>query len=230
MKKMITLLGCLILITSKITAATNSNIIIWPLPITSNAGTSIADIATSLKQQQQMLTAQLNTINTQLITVEAFLKAQAALGLTWVNAENGVVPANALKVPLNNNSAYICHATFMHGIHPGIINKAGCLITYGGYSLIEPSYQVLIGSAAVQWNATDSLQDYRSLQQNPDLWHEKYIPIQGGFENGAPLYICKTDYENKTYIGKVIMDNCNFAVGAKEIYVKNFQILFGATR
>ncbi len=78
-----------------------------------------------------------------------------------------------------------------------------------------------------------TLKNYQNVMSGSNestLWKQKFIPIQGGFQNNAPLYICKANYNNDVKIGKVINETiCDFADGAKEISTQDFEVLFGET-
>lgn len=50
---------------------------------------------------------------------------------------------------------------------------------------------------------------------------------QGGFENGSPLYICRSTYGGATQPGKIVAGHCNISYGGQEIVTQNFQILTG---
>ncbi len=203
-----------------------------------------------LQMQQQEINLQLSQVNQQIISLQSYLAAQNSLGIKWVDAANGNFPSNAFTVYTNNNHAFhICHADFISGTHPGVIINSGCLITYGGSSLIEPTYQVLTGKMNTQWLTVVNPEiDNPTIYGEPDTvsgvashamiynrtnlnlpstysTNKNLIPIQGGFEKGSPLYICRVQYNNNSYIGKTVDDNCDFAVGPAEIYVKNFQVL-----
>lgn len=251
-KKILKCLSILLLMSS----ASSFAIVLPPYnpynPVSVNPPSSIEDMIAQFQNQQQQLKDQLSQINQTINSLQSFITAQKATGATWVNATNGNYPNNAFTVFTNNHHAnHICHTEFMHGTHPGIINNAGCLITYGGSSLIEPTYQVLTGKLNAQWltianpiinnsfnsNETiyggDNTSQYNDINGNtPQLniptvssSQKNIIAVQGGFEKGSPLYICRAQYNNNSYIGKIVANNCNFAVGSAEIYVKNYEIL-----
>lgn len=259
-KKMFTLIGMILFIN-----CTSSFAIVMPPynpnnpynPINNNPPSSIEDMIAQLQMQQQQLNEQLSQINQAINSLQSYISAQKSLGIKWVDAANGNYPTNTFTVFTNNNHAYhICHAEFMQGTHPGIIKNAGCLITYGGSSLIEPNYQVLTGQLNAQWltvvnptidntfnpdaivfGGTNAL-NINNSNANPSQINiptlsssqKNLIAVQGGFEKGSPLYICRAQYNNDSYIGKTVADNCNFAVGSAEVYVKNFQVLVAESR
>jgi hypothetical protein len=201
-------------------------------PIDNNNASSIEEYVASLQNQQQNLQIQLTQLNQQINALQSYLSVQKSLGLQWINAADGSMPKNAMGFSINNQTQHICHVEFMKGIHPGVIKNGGCMITYGGYSLIEPTYQVLSGHATTQWQIVSSMQNYQhpEVVNNNLLWQQKFVPIQGGYEKGSVIYICQAIYNNSNFLGKVVDDNCNFALGAQEIYVKDFQVLFGEKR
>lgn len=191
---------------------------------------SLEDKMASLQNQQQYLKSQLADIEKQIAALQQFSTAQKSLNLKWVDASKGQTIANALNVNLGNGKKIqICHAQFQHGTHPGTLVDGGCMITYGGDSLIIPNYQVLSGNTSTQWSATNNIDQYQTIEQNQNiaLWEQKSIPIQGGFENGEPLFVCNAMFDHQMFIGKVISNQCNIAAGSKEIRVKDYQVLFG---
>jgi hypothetical protein len=169
-------------------ATSSQAIIIEPIgPIISdnNQFSSIEAFEANLQSQQQQLQSQLRQITQQLKSLQNFITAQKALGIQWVDASNGQYPKNALSLKYGaDQTAHICHTTFIHGTHPGILNNAGCLITYGGSSLIEQTYQVLTGKVTTHWQIVDSLDNYQRPEQNAnnDTWQQHSVPIQGGYE------------------------------------------------
>jgi hypothetical protein len=49
--------------------------------------------------------------------------------------------------------------------------------------------------------------------------------FEGGRADGQPLYICRTQYQNGTHVGKVVNRRCNIGWGGREIVVNHFQVL-----
>lgn len=183
---------------------------------------SIEEMEVQLKKRVDTLNIQLKYISQKLMAVQQFSAAQKALNVQWVGAKNGTSVPGAMQI----ENTTICHADFLNGKHPGILNTGGCLITYGGYSVIRQSYEVLVGNLVTQWKTLNSINPYQHPDQASNLWQAQSIPLQAGFENSVPLYLCKVNYNNATYIGKVVGEDCDFAVGSKEVISQQFQVLF----
>lgn len=193
---------------------------------------SIDDKIANLKLFQSVLQAQLASINKMINGYQQFANAQKALGLNWVEVNAGQVPANALGVDIGNNKKdYVCSAKFQHGAHPGIVVTGGCEITYGGNSLIVPVYQILTGESKISWQADSEASTRLYLNDATQAyWNRSTIPVTGGFEHEFPLLICRANYNNVFYLGKMVGNNCNIAVGAKEIKVSGFQLMFATKK
>lgn len=183
-----------------------------------------------LRDQQISVKLQQANIEQQIASLQQFLAAQESLNLKWINVTNGQIPTNALDFDIGDRKKIqICRAVFQQGTHPGTVVNGGCRITYGGDVLIIPDYQILSGNNNTQWIAIKKMDQYLSIEKNQDasLWKKKLIPVQGGFENGQPLFICKAIFNKQARIGKVVSNNCNMAVGSGEIREENYQVLFG---
>ncbi len=199
-------------------------------PFVTEDTSSLETLENNLKSQQMMLQNQITKTNQRLQSLQQFLSAQKALKINWVNFEKDKKITDILYIAYDGRKAEICRAKFLTGIHPGLVSNDLCAITYGGYSLFIPKFEVLAGKINTQWRTVDSttLQNYQNIfDMNADLLKQKLLPIQAGFENGIPLYICKTNYNNSVKIGKVNHDICNISDGDKEITVREFEVLFG---
>lgn len=193
---------------------------------------SLESIEKGLELSQTNMQAELTRINQRLQLIQQFEAAQKALQLTWVNPKINPKISGVLDIFYDGKKTQICRAKFLTGTHPGLVTSSGCLITYGGYAALIPNYDVLTGKTNTQWRSIDSatLRNYESILDSSSevtLWKQNVIPIQGGFENGKPTYICKANYNNTVKVGKVIDDICDVADGANEISVREFEVLFG---
>jgi len=191
---------------------------------------SIEASLANLNQMKQMLQQQLTVIDSRITVLQRFLDAQRGLNLQWSEVTNRQPPANAMEVDIGAKSPVkLCQARFQRGIHPGVVTDTGCMITYGGDSLILQDYSVLTGKANVVWQADPAQYNHSGLDASFQAinWQSNNIPVAGGFERGHPLFICKANYNNINYVGKLVNTNCNIAVGAREIKVPEYQVLFG---
>ena len=141
-------------------------------------------------------------------------RAQGApgAGFSWVPATNGAVPAGAVAGGSENgHPLFICHASNGGGLHPGKVVAPNCNIGYGGQEVTVPQYEVLVGPPG-HWVAASG----------------GAIPpgaVPGGFENGHPLFICRTHYATGVHPGKVVGTNCNIGFGGHEVTVPQYEIL-----
>lgn len=197
----------------------------------SEDNSSIENLEKSLKQTQANLQDQQNRISLRLQYIQQLLAAQQALKINWVATKTNQTIPGMLNVAYDGKNAQICRAKFMTGTHPGLVTSSGCLISYAGYALYIPNYDVLVGKLNTQWKTVDAvtLRNYQNLDGPGDaaLWKQTVIPVQGGYENNIPLYICKGNYNNSVKIGKVVNDICDVADGPKEITIREFEVLFG---
>ena len=53
--------------------------------------------------------------------------------------------------------------------------------------------------------------------------------VVGGYERGAPLFICHAEYNNGMHPGKVVGSNCNISWGGREIPMARYQVLVSQT-
>ncbi len=211
-----------------------SSDIVSPFPRypSSQDNSSMENIEKNLKSSQANLQDQLTQINQRLQSIQGFMSAQKALKIDWVTSKNNQKISDALEVSSDGKKTQICRAKFLSGTHPGLVTSSGCLITYGGYAAFIPSYDVLVGKATTQWKSVDpvALNSYQNVTNGSTdaaLWKQNSIPVQGGFENNAPLYICKATYNGVAKIGKVVGNICDVADEAKEVSVQQFEVLFG---
>lgn len=198
---------------------------------------SVDDWREALESSRDILKPKLAALDHGITLLKKFSDDQKALNLRWVDQKEGNSPA-VLVIDLNGKKQKICNAFFQKGTHPGTLTQGGCLITYGGDTVIMPVYKVLSGKTNVLWGrvSSEDLLQYQLIQQDPDslVWKKKLIPIQGGFSDtpnyakNTPLYICKAVYNQETYIGKVVATGCNIAVGSHEIEVADFEVLLGS--
>jgi len=49
--------------------------------------------------------------------------------------------------------------------------------------------------------------------------------VQGGQDQGAPIYICRAQYQNGIHAGKVVNRRCNFGWGGREVVLNDYQVL-----
>ena len=75
---------------------------------------------------------------------------QVAVGsVSWVNAANGQIPANAVVAGTESNGRplALCHANFAGGVHAGKVVGSNCNFGYGGKEVLVSQYQVAIPGA-----------------------------------------------------------------------------------
>jgi uncharacterized protein DUF3421 len=133
-------------------------------------------------------------------------------GFSWVPAMNGAIPQGAVAGGAENgHPLVICHAVAAMGVHPGKVVASNCNFGYGGQEMTVPQYEVLVGPPG-HWIAAAG----------------GAVPpgaVSGGFEDGHPLFICRTHFGTGVHPGKVVANNCNIGYGGKEVTVPQYEVL-----
>ena len=136
----------------------------------------------------------------------------------WVPMRAGEpIPANAVVggSQYNPNSVfYICRANYRGSLQPGKFLGGNCNIGWGGREIIKQHFEILVSRKPLTWVEGS----YGNIPHHA---------IAGGQENGNPLFICQADYENGTYPGKIIGNNCNFGWGGQELMTPHYNVLTG---
>lgn len=219
---------------------------------TPSANPSLNDTLQSLiklQQQENQLQNQMNTLKMQQNQLlQQFIQANNNVisnSFKWVAlaANETTMPENAVNAGLNDApKVYICHAQYNNlGLHPGTLEKNGCLISYAGNAYLENNFQVLTGTHQITWKGPESLNQYPQPQpifedlnasqnfvipQNNPPNFSGSVPIVGGYEKGHNLYICRAIVGNQIHVGKVVFNNCNIGYEGKEFLAKDYQVLF----
>ena len=127
------------------------------------------------------------------------------MSFTWVTCHLGMpVPQGAIAGGEEDGTTlYVCRAEHGGGLHPGKLIGGQCNIEYGGDELQKPAYEVLVGDD-LSWGPSGGP-----------------IPVPGGQENGAPLFVCRA-HHYKTILeidagvhpGKLLPNgNCHYGYG-----------------
>lgn len=139
-------------------------------------------------------------------------------GVEWTSMHNGwPLPNDAIIGGGQSNpqaTLYVCHASYNGGVHPGKLFNGNCNISWGGNEIVLSQYEVLTSNMPVNWVSSS----YGSIPNGA---------IQGGYENGHPLFICQADYMGGRHVGKVVGQTCNFGWGGREIGVPVYNVLAG---
>ena len=81
-------------------------------------------------------------------TLSGLALPAAAHAISWVSAENGRIPSDAIASghERNGEPLFICRANYEGGVHIGKIHHAfgACNIPYGGKEVQVSSYEVLV--------------------------------------------------------------------------------------
>jgi hypothetical protein len=213
----------------------------------------LCSLQNSLKMQTQSIqTMTQNLMNTQ-AQIKVLQQQIAKVGsnkensvFTWQAASDNAVPKQAFVAGENQGgNVYICQAGYVGNMYPGQLTAKGCLITYGGQSvLINFPYNILVSKQLGYWaspdealaapdiapkNASDipplpilELNSQLNVVSNPSSAQ----PVIGGYESGHYLYICRVYINNINYVGKVVSGNCNVAWKNKEGSWPDYQVLF----
>lgn len=196
----------------------------------------------SLKAQELQLEQQLLQVKQKLFQLHQQdwqqKPAQAGFNLKWITITNSKIPADAfIAAYVDSKPVYICHADYLQGVHPGQLTDKGCMITYGGRSFIQSTYQILTGQDAVVWKSSNAVLRFPIFPRPiligvpqphyPEgIASDNDLPVPGGYENDRVLYICRAIFNNRIHIGKVVADHCNIAEQSIEIPVSTYEVLF----
>lgn len=242
--KLLLCVGSLLLATNAIAAETQSTT--SAVPASASAPTNTVQdtnllMQLQLKQQELMLEQQILVIKQKLLQLEqleAMQKPPGKTDISWITENSGKVPAKAvIGAYANGQPLYVCHADYLaNGTHPGQLTDKGCVITYALHSYTQTTYQVLTTGHTLTWKPYYAV--YRSpimmpfplmnasMQQSVIMPPMPNMPIQGGVEQGRPLYICRAMYGDQIHLGKVVANNCNIAVQDTEVRVPTYEVLF----
>lgn len=186
-----------------------------------------------LRQQELQLEEQLLQTKKQILQIErqqALSKTEKSTSdLGWIDYSSSIPKDATVAALAEQKPVYICRSEFMEGIHPGQWVGKRCLITYGGRTYLESKYQVLAGKHQVIWKPGSAIYSFQSSASNPisgDAVSTPNFPIQGGFEQNRPLYICRAIFENLIHVGKVVGDQCMIGVQETEVSLPTYEVLF----
>lgn len=139
-------------------------------------------------------------------------------GPKWIDMMPGYPPPQDAVIGGNEPGRpmpiYVCHASYRTGVHPGKLIDGSCNISWGGREVRLPQYQVLVSRFPLNWVPAR----YGELPPNA---------IEGGFENGHPLFVCQAMYNGGMHVGKVIGSSCDIGWGGREVPVPYYNVLVG---
>ena len=138
-------------------------------------------------------------------------------GMSWVQAQGGTVPNNALVTGFTpRDYLYSCRGTIEGGVHLGKIRAglAGCLIPVGGREHSVAVYEVLAGPPQKWMPATAGQVPVRGVDV-------------GRTADGQPLYVCRGVRGNELVPGKTGagLRGCNVGVGGREVVLAIYEVL-----
>jgi len=141
--------------------------------------------------------------------------APAWARVTWVASPSQ--PPHALEAGWEKGGPlFLCQAHYGNAVYPGkVINGNRCNVGYGGAEYRVETFRWAVGRG-----------DWASPGQGAR-------PVIGGYENGAPLFVCKAHYIDAAGVdrgwhpGKIINGRCNITWGGAElpqqVYLQLFQ-------
>lgn len=142
-------------------------------------------------------------------------RLQPDVALGWFAASNGqILPGTFVAGSEKGRPLYLCRANYGNGTHPGKIVGNYCNISWGGWEVFTPNYEVLTAPRSVRlvWIAASNGR----------------VPpgaMVGGNEKGQSLYVCRAAYQDGLHPGKVIGRNCNIGWGGREALRPNYEVL-----
>jgi len=121
---------------------------------------------------------------------------EARSSYTWVKFTGEDIPSNAITLENSDGTTVtVCYGQFENrGLHPGYMKDTTkkCHINYGANEYKLDDFYILIGDKNklgwIEWNDSKSFNGYHF--------------IQGGYESGLPLYVCRVTSNNMYYFGK----------------------------
>lgn len=135
---------------------------------------------------------------------------------SWVPAQGGDVPPNAVKGGHDSEDLYIGRARHEGALIPGkVVPSHGvCYISWGGLEHGKDEYEVLTG-CEVEWVPASS-------GQVPD----GALP-SGETEDGEPLFVGRTSHEGTRTLGKVQQSHgvCYIPYGGEELSYPDYEVL-----
>lgn len=145
--------------------------------------------------------------------------------LQWV-ASRGSVPAGAViggreRSPTTGDmrDLPVCRARYAGTTHPGKVVAGRCNISYGRDEHEIASFEVLVADAgALSWErhrggSTNAELGVVAGQERRDDQHE------------GRLYVCRAEHRGGTHPGKLVINDCMFGYGGKEIQAGSYEIL-----
>ena len=137
--------------------------------------------------------------------------------LEWVEFDQEL-PSNAVIGGVETNrSLAVCRCFYKGATHPGKVVERRCNIGWGGKEVGLKRFEVLVNNGVVE---LDWIKTNGKIPKHA---------IEGGEENGKPLYIGRAHYENGTHPGKVFQAGksniCNIGYDGKEITNRSFEVL-----
>lgn len=134
----------------------------------------------------------------------------------WVGVSSGeplphfaVVGGHEHRRPI-----FVCRANYNGGVHPGRVLGDICDLGWGGYEVPVHQYEVLSSKFMLSWVPAG----YGSVPPGA---------LDGGYENGHPLFVCQARYRGGVYPGKVVGQGCNISWGGREVNLPNYNVLVG---
>ena len=139
------------------------------------------------------------------------------VGMSWVQAQGGTVPNNALVTGFTPREyLHSCRGTIENGVHLGKIRAGltGCLIPLGGREQTVTVYEVLSGPPQKWMPATNGDVPARAVDV-------------GRTANGQPLYVCRGVRNNELVPGKTGagLRGCNVGAGGREVVLTIYEVL-----
>lgn len=142
-------------------------------------------------------------------------------GLEWkpANSDGAFIAGYFANEPI-----YICRAQYKKAYHPGQYLNDQCTITYAGKAIVAHDFQILTATSldALSWQEASSVAYYNNKA------------LITGFELAQPgkkdseinnLYSCRSIYDNRIHVGKLMSGQCNIAFDGNEVSIQSVQVL-----
>jgi hypothetical protein len=127
----------------------------------------------------------------------------------------------------NGAPLYLCRGRHAWGMNPGKVVDDKCNTGYNGAEKTIDKFEVFYssdGGSLPNPNSNTGGRDWNPGGRFPN------DAVNGGEENGAPLYVCRGSYRGGTHPGKIVAGKCNIGYGGKEVVLDRFERLVGNGR
>jgi DM9 repeat len=134
-------------------------------------------------------------------------------GFSWTNNASDSLFIAGINTSGNLG---ICRVAYKDGLQIGAFIDQQCIITYGGVAINVQDFELLSAENTPHYSWDNPI-GFNYYEKKPFLaLGYEILERQGGIRK---LYACRTIVDNQIKLGKVVANNCNIAMGGKEITI-----------